>query len=339
MKFKITNKRNELRSIPVPGNQGVEIGPGQTIIIDQAPGMINYFKSLSSIDYVVESEETAQDQRIRRRFNGLKSFQIRHRKKFGHKPTRDTDIVDQSVHLSHENTDFSKRHRKHSHKPEHSSDNDSSMTDMIDKDSTSSSETAEVSNNPPTDDVTSNITDDSVVVNEVVNEAPLVPTAPVNDNIDVSNNEVPTSQEVSGTINNETPLADNNISAEIPTTPTDLATTGTVVNAVNIITSDTDTEPTFVNSLNVINEDTPTTTILDSPDNIVSVEVVTESETRSSIIDKCRTLTAEQLRSICDLLEIRTSSYNINTLANKIDNSKASDEKVIEAYRFVIERS
>ena len=58
--------------------------------------------------------------------------------------------------------------------------------------------------------------------------------------------------------------------------------------------------------------------------------------TKQEIIEKCRELAPEQLKEICDKLNISTNSTKVTTLVGKISNSEVSDADLRNAFKAVV---
>ena len=82
-----------------------------------------------------------------------------------------------------------------------------------------------------------------------------------------------------------------------------------------------------------------------NPEEIVDNEVKEElskediqiQETRESVLNKCKTLSAELLRALLREIGINSTSNNTNTLFNKISNSETTDDVLISAYHKIVD--
>ena len=75
MKFTITNKRNEKRSVPVQGNYEMLIQPYGTIVLDYPAGAESFFKALKDYDYDVKVESSELDKKIEDHNKKMKAIQ------------------------------------------------------------------------------------------------------------------------------------------------------------------------------------------------------------------------------------------------------------------------
>lgn len=66
-------------------------------------------------------------------------------------------------------------------------------------------------------------------------------------------------------------------------------------------------------------------------------EVSQIQETRESVLNKCKTLSAESLRALLREIGINSTSNNTNTLFNKISNSETTDDVLISAYHKIVD--
>lgn len=63
-----------------------------------------------------------------------------------------------------------------------------------------------------------------------------------------------------------------------------------------------------------------------------------KKETKESILNKCKSLSADTLRAILREIGITSTSNNTNTLFNKLSNSETNDELLISAYHKVVDK-
>lgn len=61
-------------------------------------------------------------------------------------------------------------------------------------------------------------------------------------------------------------------------------------------------------------------------------------ETKESILNKCKSLSADTLRAILREIGITSTSNNTNTLFNKLSNSETNDELLTSAYHKVVDK-
>ena len=73
---------------------------------------------------------------------------------------------------------------------------------------------------------------------------------------------------------------------------------------------------------------------LSKEDNKEDIQI---QETRESVLNKCKTLSAESLRALLREIGINSTSNNTNTLFNKISNSETTDDVLISAYHKIVD--
>ena len=130
---------------------------------------------------------------------------------------------------------------------------------------------------------------------------------------------------------------------------TDTVSTYTTSTSTYTTSTSTDTVVSTSNpsrSININSAPTQTPVVTEEPkveatETIVSLETIPteeEKETKDTVLEKCKALSAEQLRDICREIGINTTSNNTNTLFNKISNrlGEISEEDFIKAYHTVV---
>ena len=130
---------------------------------------------------------------------------------------------------------------------------------------------------------------------------------------------------------------------------TDTVSTYTTSTSTYTTSTSTDTVVSTSNpsrSININSAPTQTPVVTEEPkveatETIVSLETTPteeEKETKDTVLEKCKDLSAEQLRDICREIGINTTSNNTNTLFNKISNrlGEISEKDFIKAYHTVV---
>lgn len=361
MKVTITNRCNYLRNVPLPGNQGRDIRPGETITIDQAPGMSGFFQSLSTIGYNVSIEYTEADRKIQHKFKTLKSKKQAKFNQMKVAEATNTDSTNTTVSTavnttSDPNSNIIINQQPNTRKRIH--DNVISKASIINTNADINAidkiigAPSKMVTNPaeskPLESTKAKVID-NIVDSEFSAGASSIKSSEVTeivlkDNVAVATSEVKSSDlSVATSVN--TIETSNKISDTITTVAIDTSIVSdkvtqseTSVEKIDIIASNESVSANTVDSIVQAsnNVEVQDNTISSEASNIKSN--VNSVKTRQEIIEGCRKLTVEQLRTMCELLEIRTSSYNANTLANKIDNSTSKDSQIEDAYQAVINK-
>ena len=134
-------------------------------------------------------------------------------------------------------------------------------------------------------------------------------------------------------------------------TSTYTTSTSTYTTSTSTYTTSTSTDTVVSTSnpsrsININSAPTQTPVVTEEPkveatETIVSLETTPteeEKETKDTVLEKCKDLSAEQLRDICREIGINTTSNNTNTLFNKISNrlGEISEKDFIKAYHTVV---
>ena len=366
LKVTITNRCNYLRNVPLPGNQGRDIRPGETITIDQAPGMSGFFQSLSTIGYNVSIEYTEADRKIQHKFQTLKSKKQAKFNQMKVAEATNTDSANTTVSTavnttSDPNSNIIINQQPNTRKRIH--DNVISKASIINTNADINAidkiigAPSKMVTNPaeskPLESTKAKVID-NIVDSEFSAGASSIKSSEVTeivlkDNVAVATSEVKSSEVKSSDLSVATSVNTIETSNKISDTITPVASDTSVVSD-KVTQSETSVEKidTIVSnesvSANTVDSIAQASNNVEVQDNTISFEAsniksnVNSVKTRQEIIEGCRKLTVEQLRTMCELLEIRTSSYNANTLANKIDNSTSKDSQIEDAYQAVINK-